>query len=379
LSDAPGGRSRKLDFASGGWVLLLALIAALAVTAYLALPGLLGRDRDRLGDGEDPASYGFDLSNLTVPRDLLVASGMPRDGLLPLTSPEVWTPERVERWNEENRGKYLVDADRVIGVALGDEARAYPLRVLNWHEIANDTLGGRPIAVTYNPLTDAAVAFDRRLEDGPVVFGHSGLLYNSNLLLYDRRPRPEASTLWSQLLAEGVAGPRAGQPLEVLPASVCRWDTWQRAHPETSVVAPEPRWMKKYKRAPYTSYFGSDQLRFPVRPLPRDDRRLKTRVLALQHQEHTRVIDFEREARAGSERIDAVVGGVAVSLRLSSAPPGYLLEQPAGTEGPVPNIRTFHAFRFAWYAMHPPDRAPRGTRDQMMNKTTNITTQTASR
>lgn len=329
-------------------MLLLALLAAVATAVYLALPGLLSSGDQRLGDGEDPSTYGFDLSNLRVPRDLLVASGLPRDGLVALESPDIWSGADVEAWNEENRGKYLVDTDRVIGVALGGEARAYPLRVLNWHEIANDTLGGRPIAVTYNPLADSAVVFDRQLDEELVTFGHSGLLYNSNLLLYDRRPDPAASTLWSQLLAEGIAGPEAGQPLRVLPASVCRWGSWREAHPGTTVIEPEPRWIKKYKRAPYTNYFGSDNLRFPVEPLPGDDRPLKATVLALRHGGETELVELEAQARAGAETLERTVGGVDIRLRLTYPPPTYLMEAPAPDGAPV---ETFYAFRFAWNAI----------------------------
>ena len=348
MSDTQGESGRRLDFKSGGWVLLLALLAALATAAYLALPGLLSSESQRLGDGDDPTTYGFDLSDLRVPRDLLVASGLPRDGLVALESPAVWSADQVEAWNEENRGKYLVDADRVIGIVIGDEARAYPLRVLNWHEIANDTLSGRPIAVTYNPLADSAVVFDRRLGDEVVSFGHSGLLYNSNLLLYDRRPDPKASTLWSQLLAKGIAGPDAGQALGVLPASVCRWGNWREAHPETTVIEPEPRWMKKYKRAPYTNYFGSDNLRFPVQPLPDDGRPLKEPVLALRYAGETELVRLESQARAGAETIERTVGGVSVRLGLAYPPATYLIEAPPQDGA---RVETFYAFRFAWDAI----------------------------
>lgn len=377
LTEGNSRRERRLDFRSGGWVLLLAVLAGLGTAAYLALPGLLSeQDDQRLGDGRNPESYGFDLGNLTVPSELLVGSGLSRDGLLALEEPATWPPSRVDAWNEENRGKYLVDEDPVIGVVSGGEARAYPLRVLNWHEIANDTLGGRPIAVTYNPLSASAVVFDRRIAEEVVTFGHSGLLYNSNLVLYDRQPEPQESTLWSQLLAEGIAGPRAGESLQVLPASVCRWGTWLEAYPDTTVLAPEPRWMKKYKRHPYSSYFGSDALRFPAEPLPADDRPLKSRVLALHHGGETRIVELERRAQSGRQTFETTVGGVVVRLGLEYPPATYRIEAPPQQET---GVSTFYGFRFAWHAVHGGAAGAEGPIDQTKNSSTNMITQTTSR
>lgn len=348
-SDGPETGQRRLDFASGGWVLLLALLAAIAMAAYLLLPRMLSdAEATRLGDGTHPDSYGFDLSNFSLDRRFLVGSGMHREGLVPMLAPEIWTKDQAEAWNEEHRGKYLVGADMVVGVAVGGEARAYPLRVLNWHEVVNDTLGGRALAVTYNPLTAGAVVFERRTP-----FAHSGLLYASGLLFYDRQDTPGASTLWSQLLARGVAGPRAGERLEVLPASVCRWDVFLEEHPHATVIAPDPRLMQKYKRAPYASYFGSDVLRFPIPDIPPDDRPLKTPLLVLRTPDHApRVLDLANTV-AGAHEVTltpdtAHLGGpLTVKLTVHHSPTGYILHDPPES------LSTFHAFRFAWQSLHP--------------------------
>lgn len=123
----------------------------------------------------------FDLEKANVPVDEIHSGGPPKDGIPALTNPE---------FIAGNQASYLGPSDRVIGVVAGSEARAYPLRILNYHEIVNDRIGQLSIAVTYCPLCDSAAVFDRRTPLGEREFGVSGLLYNSNVLLYDRGTFP---------------------------------------------------------------------------------------------------------------------------------------------------------------------------------------------
>ena len=118
-------------------------------------------------------------------------------------------------------GRFLVPGDLVIGLSLHGEARAYPLEILALHEVCNDTLGGEPILVTYQPLCDSAVVFERRVDGHTREFGVSGLLYNSNLLMYDRHPeQPQDESLWSQLQFRALAGPAAAQHATLRPRAV---------------------------------------------------------------------------------------------------------------------------------------------------------------
>ena len=190
-------RPRQLDWRSGGWLLLLMAILVLAVVAWRVVP-LLGTSSRAIGDGLHVESYGFSMAGLNVPRELVVAAGFPKDGMPALVDPAAMPGTGVVPLNESRRGKYVVTSDRVVGVILGGEARAYPVRLLNWHEVINDTLGGIPIAVTYHPLCDSVVVFDRRVDGETLEFGVSGLLFNSNQLLFDRRVDPTE---------EGVMGP----------------------------------------------------------------------------------------------------------------------------------------------------------------------------
>ena len=128
---------------------------------------------------------------------------------------------------------YLPGPRGSVTVTLNGESRAYPLLVMQCHEIANDTLGGVPIAVTYNPLCDSVVVFDRRVGDEVLEFGVSGLLYSSNMLMFDRRPDALGESLWCQLLGRAISGPLVDTPLAVLDAAVTDWAGWLADHPGT--------------------------------------------------------------------------------------------------------------------------------------------------
>ncbi len=178
----------KLDFRSGGWVILLSVLVMAGLIIWRVVPSVR-QGRTPYGTSQPGLPYnGFDLSTCLVPREL-IAIGIPRDTLLPLDEPPLVPADRIEAVNREFR-KYLLPGDRVIGVTVAGQARAYPLRVMAWHEVCNDTLGGTAIAVTYSPLCDSAAVFERQVGGRELHFGVSGLLYNSNLLMYDRPASP---------------------------------------------------------------------------------------------------------------------------------------------------------------------------------------------
>lgn len=244
------------------WIALAAGLFFVAVAVVQIGEVVRSRGRPRIGDGRDPATYGFDLDSLVLDRRWL-AAGMPNDGLRPLDTPPLLTAAGVDSLNRAERGKYLVSRDLVIGVAVPGAARAYPVRVLDWHEVANDTLGGVPLAVCWHPLSGAAVVLDRRRPGRePLALATSGLLWNSHHLLHDAD-----RSLWAPLLARAVAGPATGDTLAVIPAALVEWAAWRAAFPATTVPWPEPAQRAAYKRDPYGNYRSGDRLRFPVAPL----------------------------------------------------------------------------------------------------------------
>jgi len=246
----------------------LAIVGTVAVLGF-ALAGLLAGQRP-VGDGRDPATYGFDLTGLADGPAVVSGSGNPRDFLQPLTVTGTMAGSAMADWNATQRAKYVVSTDRVVGLSIGGESRAWPISVLNVHEVIHDTLGGVPIAVTYSPLCDAAVVVDRRIGGRTIEFGISGLVLDSNLLLYDRGGEGHMPSLWSQLGLRAVSGPLAGTPLVALDGvRIMPWKDWLAANPSTTVPTPDDAMRKRIKATSYERYWLAGKPMFPVsKPSP---------------------------------------------------------------------------------------------------------------
>ena len=150
----------------------------------------------------------------------------------------------------------------MIGVTFDGESRAYPIRILNWHEIVNDRVGGMEVLVSYCPLCGTGIVFDSRINGKAHAFGVSGLLYNSDLLMYERGTKQ--SSLWAQLLGEAVVGPLTGTKLEILPAVQTSWGEWKARHPGTKVLDVDTGHSRNYAANPYVGYDQQSGTYFPV-------------------------------------------------------------------------------------------------------------------
>jgi len=171
----------------------------------------------------------------------LVNGGPPPDGIPALDTPSFLPADAVD---------FLDPREPVLAFELDGVARAYPVQILLWHEIINDTVAGVPVAVTYCPLCNSALAFDRRAAGRVLTFGVSGRLYNSNLVMFDRQTR----SLWPQLEGRAVAGVLTGTPLQAFPVQTVPWREWRRAHPHGQVLSRETGYRRDYGRNPYLSY-----------------------------------------------------------------------------------------------------------------------------
>ncbi|MDA1229335.1 MAG: DUF3179 domain-containing protein, partial [Planctomycetota bacterium] len=211
----------------------------------------------------------FDMSQSSIAVKEILRGGQPRDGIPAISNPKFVAASAAD---------YMAPADLIVGVVINNSARAYPLRILNYHEIVNDRMESTPFAVTYCPLCDSVCVFDRRTPLGEREFGVSGLLYNSNVLMYDRRGKPES--LWSQLKKTGVTGPGMEKSLKTLPVELTTWNDWKTRYPESEVLSLDTGHRRDYSSSPYGSYFTTPQLMFPVN---HKDNRLprKTRVLGI--------------------------------------------------------------------------------------------------
>lgn len=201
---------------------------------------------------------GFDLSEATLPVEEILDGGPPPDGIPSIDHPEFVTVEEADRWMQSE--------DRVIVLTLEGESRAYPIRILVWHEIVNDSIGNRSIAVTYCPLCGTAMVFDAVPGEEPLTFGVSGLLYQSDVLMFDR----ETKSLWSQLAMEAVSGPQVGTKLPLLQSYDQTWKSYKQRHPEGKVLSKKTGYSRNYGRMPYEDYEAGGRPLFPVRNYRQD-------------------------------------------------------------------------------------------------------------
>ncbi len=202
-----------------------------------------------------------DFSRHTVPLEEIVSGGPPKDGIPALYAPRFTSVAEADTW--------LSQRDPVVLLEVGGEARAYPLQILIWHEIVNDVVGGRPVAVTFCPLCNTALAFDRRLDSVTLDFGTTGRLRHSDLVMYDR----QTESWWQQATGEGIIGVHAGRRLEFVSAPLVSWGTFKEAHPTGLVLSRRTGYDRPYGENPYTRY--DDAGGSPIRAFfrgRRDDR-----------------------------------------------------------------------------------------------------------
>ena len=188
------------------------------------------------------SEFSTDFSKHTVPYDEILSGGPPKDGIPAIDKPVFVNVNEANRW--------LKPIEPVILVEVGEEARAYPLQILIWHEIVNDILGDLPLAVTFCPLCNTAIAFKRTFDGQVLDFGTTGRLRYSNLIMYDR----QTESWWQQANGEAIAGQYAGSQLEFYPASIISWEQFMNAHPDGSVLSRETGFNRSYGQNPYTGY-----------------------------------------------------------------------------------------------------------------------------
>jgi hypothetical protein len=378
---------------------------AASVGAASALGGCVaGRVGPAGNDGGSPpdGSPGVSPEDLPV-SDLELTVGTSRDVIPAIVAPAFgpdWSGIELEARTGNGRRTIrprLVADDLVVGLERDGAARAYPLRILNWHEAVNDTVGG-PLLVSYCPLCRSAIVARRVVRGTATTFGVSGLLYRGNLVLYDRL----TESLWSQVAATAIQGPETGERLPLVPSTLTTWGTWRSSHPGTSVLLPPPLsgtvgedvGTRDYTVDPYAGYETSGR----TGPLSGagsgeenagDYRELtghhpKTIVLGIEHGGVARAYPLDAVRRAGvvNDRVGGlpivvapVDGSLAGYVRRVGADP--LVFSPAGpdhlraggsrwrrrdgvaVDGPhegarlVPATGVSPLFWFAWHSLNP--------------------------
>ncbi len=236
-----------------------------------------------------------------IPREQVFDGGPGKDGIPAISNPKFADISGIS---------YLNDNDLVIGYAVGNDARAYPHPILDWHEIINDEISGKHFSINYCPLTGTGIAWDRSLNGTVTTFGVSGLLYNTNLLPYDRA----TNSNWSQMLLKCVNGSLIGTEIKTYPIIETTWKTWKEAYPNSQVVITNTGFSRNYGVYPYRDYRNNND--FLLFPVSNDDARLprKERVIGILKNEKAKVYSIEkfdvfRVIEDGFEGREIVVAG----------------------------------------------------------------------
>lgn len=196
------------------------------------------------------SEFKTDFSKHNVPYSEILSGGPPKDGIPPLDNPNFQSVSEADEW--------LEDREPVVFVQVGDDARAYSIQILMWHEIVNDTVGEEPLVVSFCPLCNTAIAFKRVFNEQVLDFGTTGRLRYSNLIMYDR----QTETWWQQATGDAIAGEYTGAQLEFYPASIISWSDFKSQYPDGKVLSRETGFARDYGRNPYFGYDDINQSPF---------------------------------------------------------------------------------------------------------------------
>ncbi|MBI2621227.1 MAG: DUF3179 domain-containing protein [Candidatus Levybacteria bacterium] len=280
-------------------------------------------------------SFQTDFSGAKIkPEDLLQGCFGGKDCIPSIDNP---------KFESANEAGWLNDNDIVFAIDYEGVQRAYPQRIMNWHEIVNDTLLNKPVAVTFCPLCGSAVAFERKVNRVITEFGVSGKLHNSDLVMYDRYE----GNLWQQITGEAIVGPgaRRNEKLKQIPIVTTTWGEWYKEHPDTLVLSRDTGFSRNYDQYPYGTYEQDDEIYFGVKDLNRQ-LQIKTVVYGVELDGLSKA--YPESVFDKKKIIEDTVGNT--SIRLERTDSGQIKATNLQTQEEVIPIRLFW---FAWAAFHP--------------------------
>ncbi|MFB6311737.1 MAG: DUF3179 domain-containing protein, partial [Salinirussus sp.] len=274
-------------------LIFAAVLAVLLAGTVIGVPALPGDPPTRAPDGEIRRTV--DGVKYTVhPSELVQGCLTGQDCIQAIDDPTFVSPSDVS----------IAGDARVIGLEVDGEARAYPLARLAGHEIVNDRIDGRPVAVTYCPLCRSGIVFSRRVDGRTLTFGVSGKLLDANLIMYDR----QTETYWSQLMAKAIVGDLVPAKLELIPSSITTWAEWRRGHPDTVVLGGRG---SVGGRDPYAGYRESDSVGFGVDV---SDDRLEPKEVVYGLSVNGSAVAYPESELSGEGIIQDTIGGEPVLL-----------------------------------------------------------------
>jgi hypothetical protein len=275
----------------------------------------------------------FDVTCSAIPIDQIIAGGPPKDGIPAIDEPKYISVNEVD---------FLKDDDLVIGIVRGNRSRAYPTRILDHHEIVNDSINDESLLVTYCPLCGSGMVFSGFWGGERRTFGVSGFLYNNDVLLYDRK----TESLWSQIESEAVTGSELGSKLIQQVMVMVPWKKWREDHPNSDVLSTETGYSRDYEVDAYESYRKSNSLWFPVTAsssaFPN-----KEWVLGLELNGRFKAYAFSELKKAAGGSITDFFNGQKITLDFDQASETGTIKNEAGEL--LPHTRMYW---FAWYAFH---------------------------
>jgi hypothetical protein len=251
----------------------------------------------------DAEQWETDFTRQLVPLTEFQSGGPPKDGIPAIDEPRYTRADEID---------FLEGREPVIQITIDGESRAYPLRILTWHEIVNTRIGETPLAVTFCPLCNTAIAFDRRLDGNVLDFGTTGKLRDSDLVMYDRR----TESWWQQFSGRALVGELAGKKLRQLPAGIVSWDAFRRMHPTALVLNQDTGFGRDYGTNPYAGYDDvASPPFFPARNA--DDDRLppKARVVYVEAGQEAFAVPYSALASRGTITLETAGGELVVRWR----------------------------------------------------------------
>ena len=281
------------------------------------------------------ALSGFDYSRHSIPLDDISDGGPGKDGIPSIDTPHFLTVAEADQ-------SLMKIEDRVIGFAYKGQARAYPIKILNWHEIVNDRVGGNPVVISFCPLCGTGMVFDAHVKNRNLKFGVSGLLYQSDMLLYDH----QTESLWSQIKSEAVTGPMLGTRLKLLPSTHTNWGSWKKKYPHTKVLSDQTGFQRSYNRDPYQGYESSSRLMFDV-DLRDSKYHPKEKVIGIELDGKYKAYAFSELSRSRSPVKD-IFNKIPIQIYFDRKTQTAVIRGEKNKELPA-----VVGFWFAWYAFHP--------------------------
>lgn len=284
---------------------------------------------------QSPITYnGFKIDNPSIPKSEIRHGGPGRDGIPSIDNP---------KFLSASKATYLNDNDRVLGLSINGVSKAYPIRIMDYHEIVNDEFNGKPVVITYCPLCGSGVSFDAEIDGQKRTFGVSGLLYNSDVLLYDR----ETKSLWSQIMSEAISGPSKGKLLIPIITASTTWKKWKVLHPDTKVLSTKTGHSRNYDRSPYGNYNQERNLYFPVNNQS-DKYHPKELVIGIKIGNKYKAYPFSELENTGQNQINDSFNGQELIIQYDKTSSYAKIKTVKGKELPGTTL-----FWFAWYAFHP--------------------------